>query len=1143
MKRILSLVLTLAILLTLVLPAIPVNVEAATASRYSVLVLDVSGSETFTSNWTTIYEADTAVEYVKSAAVSFLKDAISADGENLVALITYDDTAHVVSDFTNNLSQLTKEVDAIEQSSSRDRSIASALEAAEQLLESVEDPNATRNLVLFTTGMTDIGESDYSGHYGKDTIGSNWYNTGTGIHLYAYANIAYNVAERIKANDITIYSLGLFQTMAQMPEAGKDIANFFKMTARDLASSDDCFYDVSDPSDLEFAFSQIAGSINVTSGKFKYAGSINKETDSEADYFYSDGYFMKRASLYNASLATMSLCLELSCWSSHDAPDWYKPTLTPEDDDYWNDKLVNVKTLLLGQPELGAGYEGLGFSHFEANKYWEAAPTKESIGVCFARKTIQSGSNSYTLVAVVIRGGGYGSEWGSNFLIDEDGNHAGFEKARDDVLKELQKYINGLNSTESQNLKLWIVGYSRAGATANMVAGKLNEDPYYLGHELDQENIYCYTFEAPQGVLRENMTTQYRNIHNVLNANDLVPLVAPTTWGFYRYNYTNTRYLPTRYTTDEAAFQEQKEAMEQQLELLGYPNYYKIEEIINQADLHIDKSNFLPFGEPLWWWTDSQTDTHLVIQDGIDFIATDVIEDRAYYVENLQYTLSNALAIICHYDGAAAGLEDYAKGLFDPEAFLKKLDEFFTIDNIMYVLAPMFSLNPFKSFEERKDEVTERTMKKLGSIFEAYAEVDGCLEAIGEILVNIVLQLAGEVWNNNTDTINLTLKFVNYFTTNGFDGHSPEICLAWCRSLDANYNSDVAAGTNCSTTRLVVINCPVDVYVYNRNGEAVASIVDDKADESSLLVCYVNSNGEKIVYLPGESQYSIQLVATDDGTVDCSIGELSLIYSGFVRVENYYDLQVSDGDQITLNVEAASRDSLEENSSNGTDATYSLYLNGRHYNSHQQLLGLDAAEQKYTLTISVDGNGGYANGAGSFTPGRFAQVQAYTLPGGQFEGWYDEDGNLLSTEEIYRLSIRDNRTLTAKFNEITISKLTLDSTKGGQVVGYSDYYAEGTQISLEAIPDKGYEFVGWTTSSGKLSSKTSTQTILTMSGKDTKVVAEFRRIGATNSASDSASNLENIIILSLIGLTVLILGVVIIVIAVSIKRTHKRRNK
>lgn len=76
-------------------------------------------------------------------------------------------------------------------------------------------------------GKNCAGDYSYSGQYDENTVGSSWHRTDTQVRLYAYANSACAQAELLKEKDIGVYTIGLFQTMEQMPEEGQDVVSFF----------------------------------------------------------------------------------------------------------------------------------------------------------------------------------------------------------------------------------------------------------------------------------------------------------------------------------------------------------------------------------------------------------------------------------------------------------------------------------------------------------------------------------------------------------------------------------------------------------------------------------------------------------------------------------------------------------------------------------------------------------------------------------------------------------------------------------------------------------------------------------------------------------------------------------------------------
>lgn len=74
------------------------------------------------------------------------------------------------------------------------------------------------------------------------------------------------------------------------------------------------------------------------------------------------------------------------------------------------------------------------------------------------------------------------------------------------------------------------------------------------------------------------------------------------------------------------------------------------------------------------------------------------------------------------------------------------------------------------------------------------------------------------------------LKF-GVFTT-----HFPEYCLAWMMSVDGHYQG-VNANLFNATTRVIHINCPVNITVFNEKGQLVAEFIDDvlqNPDETNI---------------------------------------------------------------------------------------------------------------------------------------------------------------------------------------------------------------------------------------------------------------------------------------------------------------------
>ena len=122
------------------------------------------------------------------------------------------------------------------------------------------------------------------------------------------------------------------------------------------------------------------------------------------DYYYSDGFFSYDATENNNHLYTTSLHLAASAFSSVSKNDYAKSP----------NRVISF-------------LQELDFLDVKANSEYYIKPTTTSIGVAGGYKYVEK--DDFYLVAVGVRGGGYESEWVSNFTIGDSasGNATGFQ--------------------------------------------------------------------------------------------------------------------------------------------------------------------------------------------------------------------------------------------------------------------------------------------------------------------------------------------------------------------------------------------------------------------------------------------------------------------------------------------------------------------------------------------------------------------------------------------------------------------------------------------------------------------------------------------------------------------------------------------
>lgn len=233
-----------------------------------------------------------------------------------------------------------------------------------------------------------------------------------------------------------------------------------------------------------------------------------------AYYYYSDGYFADSAKYYNEHLATMSSCVAIAAGKA------------PHTGEYTPEKgAKNIVNLLES-----AGFTNIYIHSPDPEFYGKDSEILSTIGYVIASRDITVNGHTQTLIAIAVRGGEYEDEWASNVTLgDGVGEARGFSDAANQVEQGIYDYISkyGLNAEDS---KFWISGFSRGGATTNLVSKRLTD-------KYGEDDVYAYCFEAPKGgvfgELQDGLT--YANIHCVINATDLVPLVGPAEMGFIRY--------------------------------------------------------------------------------------------------------------------------------------------------------------------------------------------------------------------------------------------------------------------------------------------------------------------------------------------------------------------------------------------------------------------------------------------------------------------------------------------------------------------------------------------------------------------------------------------------------------------------------
>ena len=109
-------------------------------------------------------------------------------------------------------------------------------------------------------------------------------------------------------------------------------------------------------------------------------------------------------------------------------------------------------------------------------------------------------------------------------------NHKGFDVAAKESIKYLNNFIDKYYKDTKKNITYCINGYSRGAAIGNIAASTLIDD---------NKKVFAYTFATPQTTTSSSYSDKkYQSIFNIVNSDDLVPLLPPTTLGFNRFGQT-----------------------------------------------------------------------------------------------------------------------------------------------------------------------------------------------------------------------------------------------------------------------------------------------------------------------------------------------------------------------------------------------------------------------------------------------------------------------------------------------------------------------------------------------------------------------------------------------------------------------------
>ena len=591
-----------------------------------------------------------------------------------------------------------------------------------------------------------------------------------------------------------------------------------------------------------------------------------------------------------------------------------------------------------------------GYNKYEQYHFNEK-PERESIGCAIASKEY----NGNTIIAVAVRSGGYASEWASNLKLKSVGgngknDHEGFDKSSDKVESYIMQYIQSKNITG--NVKIWITGFSRGAAVATQTAAKLQNGLAYV-----KDGTYVSAEFDKNSVYAYGFATPAGAIKdnkpNSSKYNNIFNII--------EYNDPVPLIAPERW---------------------DYTRY--------------GQTRVLPFRES----TDSKKYNKYIKQIKKEMGDDWKVDDFKSYIYNYLLGLNNPLGYVPvieqknNHDTLGTYnrklIKDISKGIGSADKYYKLYQS-----DIMDFAAKYKGEDEKDKDEKDKDE---KDKNKKG--------VD-----ITIILGQLVRLLPTAIVHSHITTTFLGNKSILA------DVHANQkYYLYWMQLMDKNYSNNLPVLFTDGDFRKIIVNCPVDINVYDSNNTLVASIINDEPQEieDSSIVSSVDDNNQKIVYLPQDEEYRVEVTSREDCQTTYTIEELAGVNSDVSRVVTYDSLAMKQGDTITSTINRYTQDEIDNVVDNGSSADYKTKLNNQVVSSDVDVKGSEVEKYTYNVTVTSNSEECSVVGSGTFNIGEFAQVEAAPTNNYTFDGWYI-DGKKVSSDASYRFAVKSNVNVEAKF--------------------------------------------------------------------------------------------------------------------------------
>lgn len=538
--------------------------------------------------------------------------------------------------------------------------------------------------------------------------------------------------------------------------------------------------------------------------------------------YYEDAYFLRDNEVVDEDIALASHAMALTTFSF--------------DEDYTK-RSLDVREL----------WEKENFGNIYFNQSCYERPGIDTIGYGIASKKIALDDNPFTLLAIAVRGGNYEGEWVSNITIGAEGNATGFDEASDELVKGISEYISKYEI--EGKVKFWISGYSRAAITSNMTAGKIinrlrDQDKLTKDIEYTTDDIYAYCFEPPMGVqitLDQAHSSEYKGIHNFLNYNDIVPLVAPYEWGFVRYG--TDHYYPDRLNDINFDRTEREKLISLYHFTYGSQNF---------AKYSVDDWKFFDPGEKFAAPANLPRESVFPSQGRfvrafIGELALRGIKNRANYAYSIEDGLRDLMRIVLGYDYDIKGIPT--------ESLLQIILEYDFIKSLIHEL--------------EEDQVAQFAIDVEMLFLKLFGATDESLPYLRNLYDRLfpLFVYFGESFSVRKDVLHQL-----FYRDNAMGlliGHMPEVSYTFLSACNSHFYGNRVCKFNDGSYKIMRVRAPKTFILEEKKQNRVIFSFENDEMRSECISAERLADGTLQLYLPNNGDYVYES--------DCDMIEVSLL--------------------------------------------------------------------------------------------------------------------------------------------------------------------------------------------------------------------------------------------------------------------------